>query len=136
VNLLTLSLEDAPENGCTEVAQSGSLSARQHGCHESTVTSERQMPHCVHAPVHRMKPPLLHPPLDCVPGYPQRDELGALHHAMLPPRELADALILGVCRELPVYNTGKSRRALLRPPSMPVVRPCNARRSALRAAPE
>jgi hypothetical protein len=115
MNRLTLGLQNSPENGSTEVAERGPLSAREHSRHEMTVTAERQMANGVHAPVHRKKSASPHPPFDRVSTQAQRDELSALDHPMLPARKFTHPPIPEVRRELPVHITGKSRRTPFRP---------------------
>jgi hypothetical protein len=96
MNQLTSILEDFPQNGSTEVAQSGTLSAGEHSGHEPPVTSKRQMPHGVHTGVNAMEPAPLDPPIDRVAAHPKRQELNSGHHAVLPPREPRNRAIEGV----------------------------------------
>jgi hypothetical protein len=63
---LPVAVQHAPENGSTEVAQGGLVSAREHRGHEPSVAREVRVPHYVHTAMHRMEPPPPHPPIDRV----------------------------------------------------------------------
>jgi hypothetical protein len=133
VNRLSVSLQNSPNNGSTEVTQGGTVSAGQHRGHEASVTRERQMANGVHALVHTMKPPPPHPPVDRVLAQPKCDELRAPNHPMLPPRELRNRPIRGVLPALTVHYAVKSRSTPNSPPQCLVRRPWRPRREWPRA---
>jgi hypothetical protein len=61
----------------------------------------------VHASVNVVKPPLPHPPIDCVLAQPERDELLPGNHPMLPPRKLRNRPVEGVLRNLTAHYAVK-----------------------------
>ena len=87
---LTAIVEDAPQNGSTEVGQRGAISACQHGSHESPVTSEPQVANGVHAAVNAVQPAALRPDAYPAGAHAHVQQLGMRHHAVLPPGKLGD----------------------------------------------
>lgn len=65
------------------------------------------MPNGVYAPVHAMKPPLPHAPIDRVFTETKRDELSARYHPVLPPRKVRNRPVDGVLRSLTVHYAVK-----------------------------
>jgi hypothetical protein len=119
VDVLTLTLQDAPQHGSTEVAERGAVPASQDGGHEASVTRECQMAYGVHALVDAMEPLPLHPPIDLGQSQPQRLELNAPNHPMLAPRQLRDGTIRRVLPEFLVHMTKKSGNPPDSPPQCP-----------------
>jgi hypothetical protein len=126
---LPVGRQPTPQNGSTEVAQSGSISAREHRCHEMSVTRERHVPHRGHAYVHTVEPLPPHPPIDRVRPQAQRQELSLANYSVLPPRQISDRPIEGSLPDRPCI-TRLRRQAPRIHPSMPVVRPGGRRRRA------
>jgi len=83
---LTLAVQHLPENGSTEVTQSSSISARQHGGHEPRVPRQTQVAGGVHTLMNTVEPLPLYPPIDLRRTQPHRRELSAADHSVLPPR--------------------------------------------------
>jgi hypothetical protein len=106
VDRLTLGFEDSPENGGTEVAESGALSAGQHGGHEAPVARQPQVADGVHASVHSMYPPPRGPAPDGTAPKPEREQLAVCHDPVLSPSQLGqpsfDRLL---CRLIPHTGT-------------------------------
>jgi hypothetical protein len=77
VDVLTPTFQQPPENGGTDVAESGAFSARQHGCHEPPLLGQAEVAHRIHGSMHTMEPLPPHPPLDLRPAQSERTELSA-----------------------------------------------------------
>jgi hypothetical protein len=65
------------------------------------------MAHGVDAPVHGMKSPPPHPPINRVRAQAQRGALSTSNHPMLPPREVRHRSIQGVLRDLTAHYAAK-----------------------------
>jgi hypothetical protein len=61
----------------------------------------------VHTLMHTMEPPPPYPPFDLRNAQPQRTELSASNHTVLPSRELRDRPIRWGLRRFPVHMNGK-----------------------------
>src|SRR5215213_1932420 len=92
---LTSILQNSPQNGSTEVAERGTLPASEHRGHEPSVTSERQVPHRVHATVHAKQTPALRPHSDRTGAQSQLDQLTVPHQPVLPCGKRGEPLIDG-----------------------------------------
>ncbi len=69
----------------------------------------------VNGPVHGVEPPPPYPPVDRVLAQPQRHELSAGNHPMLPPRKLRNPPVEGVLFTLTAHYAVKSKGAPVRP---------------------
>jgi len=70
----------------------------------------------VHALMHAVEPPPLHPPIDRRLAHPERDELSATHDPVLPPRKLSDPSVGRDFSGFSVHMTEKADSPLVRPP--------------------
>jgi hypothetical protein len=61
----------------------------------------------IHTPVHPVKSPPPHPPIDRVRTQPERDELSAFHHSVLAARKLRNRPVEGVLRNLAAHYAVK-----------------------------
>jgi hypothetical protein len=104
---LTVTLEDSPQNGCTEVTQCSSFAASEHRGHEAAIACERDVPDGVHALMHTMESPPFYPPINLRPAQTKRRELSARYHPMLPPRNLRDRAVRRVRGHFFVHTTNK-----------------------------
>jgi hypothetical protein len=89
------------------MAQRRPLTASEHRGHEAPVTRERQMANGVNGTVNRVQPAPPHAPLDRGFAEPERHELSAPDHSVLPPSELRECQVEGVRGNLTVHNTVK-----------------------------
>jgi hypothetical protein len=93
--LLTSILQDLPQNGSTEVAQRGPLSAGEHGGHEASVTRKRHMPYGVHPAVNAKQTTTLRPHPDRARAQAQRGQLAVGNHSVLCYGKRGEPLIDG-----------------------------------------
>ena len=119
VDALTPVVEDAPQNGCTEVTERGTLPTGEHRSGEASVTRKREMANGIHALVHAMEPFLPHPHLDLPPTELETHELIPRHHAVLPPRKLRNTRVAGVLLVSCTHTVHKSRSTPDSPPQCP-----------------
>jgi hypothetical protein len=111
--------QETPQNCSTEVAQSGFISASQHGGHEVPVPRESGIANHVYAAMHTMEPPPLHLPIDGVIAPPKRPELSAANDPVLPPRKLRNRSIRGVLSRFSAHIAVKRDSTSIRPPGVP-----------------
>jgi hypothetical protein len=77
---------ETQENGGIEVTQRGTLPAGDDRRHPPRVLGEWRVSDRVHAGIEAVKVPADRPPPDRAVAHPDREELAAAHHPMLPRR--------------------------------------------------
>jgi hypothetical protein len=107
VDLPASVVEQAPQNGSTEVAQGGFVSAGEHSGHEPPVPREVRIAHDVDTAMHTVEPPPPHPPIDRVLAQAQGPELSTANDPVLPPGELRNHPVHGVLRQFSAHIADK-----------------------------
>jgi hypothetical protein len=97
------------------MAQSGLVSACEHGGHEVPFARESRVPNHVYAVMHTMDPPSLHLPIDRVIAPPKRPELSAANDPVLPPGKLQDRSIRGGFSRFSAHIADKRDSSSIRP---------------------
>jgi hypothetical protein len=108
--------KDAPERGGTAMAQHGPLAAREHRGHPTSLAGEGGVADRVHAAVHSMQSFRPDSLLDRPPAEPERLELPAGDHPVLPHGELDERRFTGGFGSPCIHTVHRDPSPLVRPP--------------------